>query len=134
MSPLSLSAKAVLAAAAIASRGWAAERVTVNPAARYQVMDGWGVSLCWWANAVGGWADERREAVADLIFHPTKGLGLNIVRYNIGGGDAPGHKHMRPGGAVPGYRPTPDGAYDWAADARQRWMLQAAIARGADTS
>ena len=110
----------------------AAEVVLVDPAAQYQVMDGWGASLCWWATIVGGWKDEKREAIADLLFHPTKGLGLNIVRYNIGGGDAPGHKHHRAGGAVPGYKPTREGPYDWAADADQRGILKAAVARGAN--
>ena len=104
----------------------------MDPAAQYQVMDGWGASLCWWATIVGGWKDEKREAIADLLFHPTKGLGLNIVRYNIGGGDAPGHKHHRAGGAVPGYKPTREGPYDWAADADQRGILKAAVARGAN--
>jgi len=109
----------------------AMEQVVVDPAAQYQTMEGWGTSLCWWATIVGGWEAHKREAVADLLFHPEKGLGLNVVRYNIGGGDAPGHKHHRPGGAVPGYKPTRDGPYDWATDANQRWMLQAALARGA---
>jgi O-glycosyl hydrolase len=39
---------------------------------------------------------------------------------------------MRAGGAVPGYRPTAEGPYDWSADPNQRWLLAAAIRRGAD--
>ncbi len=109
----------------------AADAVVVDPAAQYQTVAGWGTSLCWWATVVGGWEEGARTAVADLLFDPVKGLGLNLVRYNIGGGDAPGHAHMREGGAVPGYRPTADGPYDWSADANQRWMLAAAIRRGA---
>ena len=116
---------------ALCGESMAMERVAVDPAAQHQVMEGWGTSLCWWATIVGGWEAHKREAVADLLFHPEKGLGLNIVRYNIGGGDAPDHKHHRPGGNVPGYRPTRDGPYDWTADANQRWMLKAAIERGA---
>lgn len=108
------------------------QRVPLDPAAQYQVTDGWGCSLCWFGHGVGGWEDAKRTRIADLLFDPDKGLGLNIVRYNIGGGDAPGHKHMRAAGAVPGYRPTRDGPYDWTADANQRWMLQAAIQRGAN--
>lgn len=113
-------------------KGAEVERVAVDPAAQYQVMEGWGTSLCWFATIVGGWEDEQRTKVADLLFDPRKGLGLNIVRYNIGGGDAPGHKHHRPGGNVPGYKPTKDGPYDWTADPNQRWMLKAAIERGAN--
>jgi len=107
------------------------DAVAVDPAAQYQTVEGWGTSLCWWAVAVGGWEEAARTAVADLLFDPAKGLGLNIVRYNIGGGDAAGHAHMRIGGAVPGYRPTADGPYDWSADANQRWLLAAAMQRGA---
>ena len=110
----------------------ASETVSVDPEARYQVMRGWGTSLCWWANVVGGWEDDKRNAIADLLFDPGKGIGLNLVRYNIGGGDDPSHTHHRAGGAVPGFRAGADAPYDWTADANQRWVLQAAAARGAD--
>jgi hypothetical protein len=42
------------------------------------------------------------QSIADLIFNPVTDLGLNVVRYNIGGSDDPAHDHMRPGAAVPG--------------------------------
>jgi O-glycosyl hydrolase len=103
--------------------------VTVNPGRRFQTFEGFGTSLCWFANVAGGWADAKRNAVADLLFHPTNGLGFNVVRYNIGGGDAPGHEHMGAGKEMPGFKPTEAGAYDWNADANQRWFLQAAKAR-----
>ena len=51
--------------------------------------DGWGSSLAWWARATGG--TSNGDYYADLIY-TTKttdgypGLGLNIVRYNAGGG------------------------------------------------
>lgn len=120
------------AAALLAPVTRAAEAVVVDPAAQYQVLEGWGTSLCWWANVVGGWGEDRRCLVADLLFDPDKGLGLNLVRYNLGGGDAPGHAHLRAGGAVPSFRPSAAGPYDWSADANQRWVLTAAAARGAN--
>ena len=104
--------------------------IRVDPAAARQEFEGWGTSLAWWATVVGGWSDPARNAIADLLFSPTTGLGLNIVRYNIGGGDDPGHRHMRPGGDVPGYQAA-GGTWDWNADANQRWMLAAARGRGA---
>jgi len=109
-----------------------AETVVVDPAAQCQTIQGWGTSLCWWANIAGGWKDENFRRVMDLLFDREKGLGLNIVRYNIGGGDAPGHHHMRVGAAVPGFRSDPEKPYDWTADANQRRVLRAAIERGAD--
>ncbi len=103
----------------------------VDPSSQYQQFDGWGVSLCWWANVVGRWSESKREAVADLLFDPERGLGLDIVRYNIGGGDDPSHSHMRVGAGIEGYLPGPGQPYNWDADPGQRWMLLAAVERGA---
>ena len=90
-------------------------------------FDGWGTSLCWWANVVGGYTN--REEYADLAF---KQLGLNIVRYNIGGGENPARSNtMEFRARVPGFQPE-RGKWDWSADANQRWMLRAAVARGAN--
>ena len=90
-------------------------------------FDGWGTSLCWWANVVGGYTN--RDEYADLAF---KELGLNIVRYNIGGGENPARENtMEFRARIPGFQPEP-GKWDWSADANQRWMLRAAVARGAN--
>lgn len=93
-------------------------------------FQGWGTSLAWFGHSVGRWSEERKKEVADLLFS-SSGLGLNVIRYNIGGGDHPDHSHMRPGGDVPGYL-SADGIWDWDADAGQRWMLLAARERGAN--
>ncbi len=52
----------------------------------YGEFQGWGTSLCWWANRVG-YSDKLTHAASELFFDAEKGLGLNIGRYNIGGGD-----------------------------------------------
>src|SRR6266487_4368308 len=49
-------------------------------------FDGWGTSLCWFANAVGRWPEPQRSEIADALFSD-RGLGLTLVRYNIGGGE-----------------------------------------------
>ena len=103
----------------------------VDPAARYQTLEGWGTSLAWWAHIVGGWSERAHDEIADLVFNPVNGLGLTVARYNIGGGDDPTHHHMRPGGDVPGFQSSPD-TWDWTADARQRRVLLAARERGAN--
>jgi O-glycosyl hydrolase len=103
--------------------------VGVDPSATYQTTQGWGTSLCWFGNVVGGWSDENEQAIADLLFDRELGLGLNIVRYNIGGGDAPDHDHMGYGKEMEGFKPTEAGPYDWTADANQRSVLEAAVAR-----
>lgn len=96
----------------------------------YDHFEGWGTSLAWWANDLGGWKDQAKvDEVMDLIFDPAKGLGLNIVRYNIGGEENPEMNALRPGGDVPGFQPEP-GKWDWEADAGQRSVMQGAIKRG----
>jgi len=102
--------------------------VIVNPGIKYQRTEGWGTSLCWFGNVIGGWSDSRRNEIADLLFSLSNGLGLNLIRYNIGGGDDPSHDHMGYGKEMPGFSPS-SGTYDWNADANQRWILQAAKSR-----
>lgn len=94
------------------------------------IFDGWGTSLCWYANAIGRWPEPQRSEVADALFS-TKGLGLTVVRYNIGGGENPNHHHMQQFRQMDGFEPT-EGNWDWNADPGQRWLLQAAIKRGAN--
>ncbi|KAJ3198048.1 hypothetical protein HK101_009478 [Irineochytrium annulatum] len=90
-------------------------------------MEGWGTSLAWWGKVVGEYSN--RDEYVEKIFNANTGLGLNILRYNIGGGDNPSSNVLEYRKAVPGYQPSP-GVYDWNADANQRYMLQAAKAQG----
>ena len=48
-------------------------------------FQGWGTSLCWWANRVG-YNQTLTQKTADAFFGQD-GLRMNIGRYNIGGGD-----------------------------------------------
>ena len=99
---------------------------------RLQVMEGFGVSLCWWAVGVGGWSNKTAFGeVMDLFFDKEGGLGLNQVRYNIGGGspDDTSKETYRAGGSVEAFQPSAD-TWDWSADATQRRVLTAAKARG----
>ncbi|MFD5300737.1 glycoside hydrolase [Streptomyces mutabilis] len=119
----------------------AAASVTVRPDPSYQQeeFEGWGTSLVWFANATGDYPPEIRERLARLLFDD-EGLGLNIARYNIGGGNAPDVKdYLRAGGAVEGWWKAPAGTTredtdwwsaddpaDWNedADATQRWWVE----------
>jgi O-glycosyl hydrolase len=103
--------------------------VTIDPAIKHQVMEGWGGSLCWWANIMGGYSDSKIKTICDWITDPNTGLNMNIFRFNIGGGDDPTHNHMRgDGGNMPGYRASATAPYDWTQDANQRKILQQLIA------
>ena len=116
-------------------------------------FDGWGCSLCWWANQFGG--STSANALADLCFSTNTvnwqgtalpGLGINIVRYNVGGGgggatiDAgtvekvspamPAFKNLR-GFQRNWYSSDPaSSSWDWNLDAAQRTMMQKAVSRG----
>ncbi|MEO2211444.1 RICIN domain-containing protein [Paenibacillus amylolyticus] len=98
-----------------------------DPSKQYQTMEGWGTSLAWWGKVVGEYSN--RDEYVEKMFNANTGLGLNILRYNIGGGDNPSSNVLEYRKAVPGYQPSP-GVYDWNADANQRYMLQAAKDQG----
>lgn len=111
----------------------AAESLVISPYNTYQINDGkfegWGTSLCWWANRVG-YSDSLSEQTAELFFGDS-GLRMNIARYNIGGGDDPSHTHItRTDSDIPGYTKYSNGqvTYDWNADSRQRNVLMKSIA------
>lgn len=115
--------------------GWASQpentennAVLINPYQRYQTLEGWGSSLCWWAAQVGSWDEKKVDEVVDLITSPDQ-LNMNIFRYNIGGGDDPSHAdgHMVKGkgkrAEMEGFKASPTASYDWTADQAQRTIL-----------
>lgn len=105
------------------SAAWSQTAVLVDPQTKYQRLEGWGTSLCWWANMTGAWTDAALEPLCDALTQPD-GLNFNVFRFNIGGGDAPDHQHMRKdGAAMPGYKPAKAAPYDWNADAPQRKVM-----------
>lgn len=106
--------------------------VTIDPAASYQTLEGWGTSLAWWGNIIGGWSSAKRNEIIDLMFDVNGGLGFNIVRYNIGGGEnALNQGPYRVGAVMPSFQPS-EGVWDWNADANQRYVLQRAKVLGAN--
>lgn len=115
----------------------AATVVSLSPNNKYDinngVFEGWGTSLCWWANRVG-YSDELASKTAELFFGDS-GLRMNIARFNIGGGDDPSHNHItRTDSNMPGYSKLVNGkvVYDWNADYNQRNVLKKSIAANKD--
>jgi len=128
---------------------------TPGPVAKVAVVDpdhdqgkweGWGSSLAWWGRAIGGTGNA--DYYADLIYtlksvdgYP--GLGLNVVRYNVGGGgsDQPRENKgpkLKWQMDIHGYWVDPKSedpnspSWHWAADLNQRTMMLKARQRGAD--
>ncbi|HEY0758956.1 MAG TPA: RICIN domain-containing protein [Acidisarcina sp.] len=111
-----------------------AQTATVNLNTRQQTFEGWGTSLAWWANVVGGYPTSYRNTYMTAFFDPVNGLGLNIVRYNIGGGENPAYlppntTYLQYRARVPGFESSL-GNYNWSADANQRSILQQSISMG----
>ena len=125
----------------------------IDPQTKWGTWDGWGVSLCWWANIEFGL--EESELLADLGFtlknatlagRTLPGLGLNIARYNAGGSSyrsieggqsmvaSPNIPHWKQLGALWEDWASDDPAshsWNWTADAMQVSMLKKTVARGA---
>lgn len=118
--------------------------ITVDSSQVLGKWEGWGSSLAWWARAIGGTANA--DFYADLIYTrkmigPDPGLGLNIVRYNVGGGgiDQPNENKgpkLQWQMDIHGYWADPQhsdpATWDWSADANQRAMMEKARERGAN--
>ena len=125
----------------IASAASAGTVVRLNPADASPFnngeFEGWGTSLCWWANRLG-YSEALTQQAADAFFSED-GLGLDIARYNLGGGDDPTHNHVtRSDSKVPGvwktFELSADGKdvniteYDLSKDQNQLNIAKAALA------
>ena len=93
--------------------------------------EGWGISLCWWANMCGTWSEERVDSLVDWLVSP-QGLNFRIFRYNIGGGDDPQNRHCMPHhmgkgkglrAEMEGFRDSTNGPWHWERDAAQRRIM-----------
>lgn len=101
----------------------AQEIITINPLIKNQSFKGWGVSLSWWANDVGNtFSDESLNTFCKWLTDPQE-LNMNVFRYNISGGDAPGHSHMRKDAQIQGYKNDENESYNWSNDSAQRKIL-----------
>ena len=104
---------------------------SVFPEAKRQIMEGWGVSLCWWANMCGRWSEKDIDKLIDWMVSP-EGLNWNVFRYNIGGGDDPDWTncyahHMGNGkglrAEMEGFQDERNGVFHWERDAAQRKVM-----------
>ncbi|WP_435413892.1 glycoside hydrolase [Polaribacter aestuariivivens] len=103
----------------------AQSNVVIDPEIEHQTIEGWGVSLAWWANLVGGMGD---DVVEELAGYAVNDLNLNVFRFNIAGGENPncteGNHFRKDGALIPNYRsPQADnegwGTFDLTKDVRQ---------------
>lgn len=106
--------------------------IKVNQKIKYQTVNGWGTSACWWSQMIDD--DETREDIAKLLFSK-EGLGLNIYRYNIGGGYDPDVERVTdPWRLTESFyyynEETGKYEYDFTRDANAQKMLEKALSYG----
>ena len=109
-------------------------RVKFDKIGTEQEITGWGTSACWWAQEMG--ECESAEEVTKLLFSK-EGLGLNIYRYNIGGGskDNPdGRLWKESSRATESFlvkdEATGEWVYDWSKDAAAQRILEMSLSYG----
>jgi O-glycosyl hydrolase len=95
----------------------------------FQTIRHFGASAAWWAQDVGAWPRDRVEAIMDALFDREKGIGLGIIRYNLGGGkDAAGSADPWRSAESP---LSEDGTLDWERDGAAVGIVDEAVRRGA---
>ncbi len=113
--------------------------IVINPQKKFQRYEGIGASGAWWAQFVGGWnnidenGEEIRDVISRLLYSKENGIGMNIYRYNIGGGSA----HSGNGEYSDFARRTESfdigqGEYDFSRDANAVYMMNQAVKDGAE--
>jgi O-glycosyl hydrolase len=107
----------------------------------YQVMEHFGASDAWSAQFVGMWPEEKKNAIAELLFSNQadadgnpKGIGLSLWRFNVGAGSA---SQGDQSGIRDEWRRAEsflnaDGSYDWSKQAGQVWFAKASQEFGVD--
>lgn len=109
-------------------------RIKINKLSCEQEITGWGTSGCWWAQELG--KCDSAEEVTKLIFSE-EGLGLNIYRYNIGGGERDNpNTRLNPASSrstesfLVWDEEAGEWVYDWNKDAAAQKVLNMALSYG----
>ena len=106
--------------------------ITVDEDEKGRTLEGFGTSACWWSQIAG--KSENAEEIMKLLYSK-EGLGLNIYRYNIGGGSADMESEIKD----PWHRTesfyvyneeTGEFEYDFTRDAEAQKMLDLALSYG----
>lgn len=113
-------------------------KLNINSDKRFQTFEGFGASGAWWAQMVGTWTHPDadgvpvRDKISSLLFSKTDGIGLDIYRYNIGGGSVHSGRgtYSMPARRTECFETAP-GEYDWSRDAAAVYMMKQAVKDGA---
>lgn len=112
----------------------------INLSEKYQIIESFGTSGCWWSQYVGGWDNEYkdtgrsvRDEIAMLLFDREYGIGLSSYRYNIGAGSADSGKgkYYDPRRRTQSFETAPF-TYNWNKDKNAVWFMRKAVELGAE--
>jgi len=104
--------------------------IRIDTDSQYQKIRHFGASAAWWAQEVGTWPAETQDRILRLLFSREEGIGLNLIRYNLGGGKA-GSEITDPWRSAE----TPlkeDGTFDWSRDRAALNIIDRASDLGAE--
>ena len=113
-------------------------KIVLDKNKTYQNYEGMGASGAWWSQVVGAWdnkdgnGEEVRNVISRLLYSKTDGIGMDIYRYNIGGGS----HHSGNGEYSDFARRTESfdkgpGEYDFTRDKNAVYMMHQAVRDGA---
>ncbi len=114
-------------------------KITVDQGKTYSHFEGIGASGAWWAQVVGGWEHTLNndsipvcEKIAELLYSKDKGIGMNIYRYNLGGGSKNSNSSVFPNkNRMAESFTSSDGSYDWSRDKNAVKMMRLCVEKGA---
>lgn len=111
------------------------QNIGVNQYVEHQTFEGFGTSSCWWSQTID--SEETAREIARLLYDDKTGLGLDIYRYNIGGGekDNPDCRIWDVNRRTESFyvlnKETGEYEFDFTRDANARRMLDMAVEYGA---
>jgi O-glycosyl hydrolase len=117
-----------------------AVRVIIQPLEKFQVIENFGASGCWFSEGIGSsWPTASKDSIAALLFSrkqksdgQPEGIGLSAWRFNIGGGTAEQGSGSGIKTSVKRVEGFVDslGRYDWTKQPGYQWFLRKAKSYG----
>ena len=108
--------------------------LAIDSSVRHQVIESFGASGAWWAQYAGS-NTKTRDHIAELLFDPVNGIGLNSYRYNVGAGSRDKSTNSPaitdPRRRAYSFERSP-GEYNWNRDKAAIWFMEKAVELGVD--
>lgn len=108
-------------------------RLFIQTSRPRQTMDHFGASACWSLDPIGrAFTEAEREQIATLLFSRDKGIGLSLLRFNLGAGDPKPEGYSNSWRRVECFQDAPGAPVDGTRQPGQQWFLKAAKRHGVE--